>query len=105
MAEVAGIACTIGSMPELGIGTAAEMHLAVAMPELLGPSDVCGVLYNAEGLIQERLPISDGLAGAPEGMGLGVTLDETRLTALSEGSQKEEGEGSRGQRKWEATHA
>jgi muconate cycloisomerase len=83
MAETAGIACTIGSMPELGIGTAAQMHLAVAMPELLGPSDVCGVLYNAESLILETLPIRDGLAGVPSGPGLGVTLDEARLAALT----------------------
>jgi L-alanine-DL-glutamate epimerase-like enolase superfamily enzyme len=83
MAEVAGIACTIGSMPELGIGTAAQMHLAVAMPELLGPSDVCGVLYNAESLIIGTLPIYDGLAGVPAGPGLGVVLDEARLAALS----------------------
>jgi muconate cycloisomerase len=83
MAEVAGIACTIGSMPELGIGTAAQMHLAAAMPELLGPADVCGVLYNAESLILETLPIKDGLAGVPSGPGLGVTLDEARLAALT----------------------
>jgi L-Ala-D/L-Glu epimerase / N-acetyl-D-glutamate racemase len=83
MAEMAGIQCTIGSMPELGIGTAAQMHLAVAMPELLGPSDVCGVLYNAENLIMESLPIGDGVAGVPAGPGLGVTLDEKRLAALT----------------------
>ena len=82
MAETAGIACTIGSMPELGIGTAAEMHLAVAMPELLGPSDVCGVLYNRETLIEETLPIENGLAGAPGRPGLGVTLDRARMHAL-----------------------
>jgi L-alanine-DL-glutamate epimerase-like enolase superfamily enzyme len=86
MAEAAGIICTIGSMPELGIGTAAQMHLGVAMPELLGPADVCGVLYNAESLIKETLPIRDGLAGAPTGPGLGVTLDEARLAALSKAS-------------------
>lgn len=83
MAEAAGIVCTIGSMPELGIGTAAQMHLGVAMPELLGPADVCGVLYNAESLIKETLPIKDGLAGAPDRPGLGVTLDEARLAALT----------------------
>jgi L-alanine-DL-glutamate epimerase-like enolase superfamily enzyme len=83
MAEMAGIQCTIGSMPELGIGTAAQMHLAVAMPELLGPSDVCGILYNAESLIMEPLPIGDGVAGVPAGPGLGVTLDEKRLAALT----------------------
>jgi hypothetical protein len=59
------------------------MHLAVAMPELLAPSDVCGVLYNAESLIMETLPITDGLAGAPSGPGLGVTLDEARLAAIT----------------------
>jgi muconate cycloisomerase len=83
LAEAAGIACTIGAMPELGIGTAAQMHLAVAMPELLGPSDVCGVLYNAESLITETLPIENGRAGAPDGPGLGVTLDRTRMRALT----------------------
>jgi L-alanine-DL-glutamate epimerase-like enolase superfamily enzyme len=83
MAEAAGIACTIGSMPELGIGTAAQMHLAVAVPELLGPSDVCGALYNAESLIEEELPIGNGLAGVPPGPGLGITLDKARLMELT----------------------
>jgi L-alanine-DL-glutamate epimerase-like enolase superfamily enzyme len=86
MAEAAGVLCTIGSMPELGIGTAAQMHLGVAMPELLGPADVCGALYNAESLIKEELPINEGLAGAPEGPGLGVTLDDVRLAALASAS-------------------
>jgi L-alanine-DL-glutamate epimerase-like enolase superfamily enzyme len=84
MAGHAGIGCTIGSMPELGIGTAAAMHLAVAMPELLEPADVCGVLYNKETLIEEALPIEDGRAGAPDRPGLGVTLDRARLRILQE---------------------
>jgi muconate cycloisomerase len=83
LAEAAGIACTIGAMPELGIGTAAHMHLAVAMPELLGPSDVCGALYNAETLITETLPIANGHAGAPDRPGLGVTLDRARFEMLT----------------------
>jgi muconate cycloisomerase len=69
-------------MPELGIGTAAEMHLAVAMPELTAPTDVAGVLYNAESLITETLPIENGHAGAPDRPGLGVTLDRVRMRAL-----------------------
>jgi muconate cycloisomerase len=81
LAEHAGVACTIGSMPELGIGTAAEMHLAAAMPELLGPADVCGVLYNKESQITEKLPIENGRAGAPDRPGLGVTLDRDRMRA------------------------
>ena len=88
MAESAGVQCTIGSMPELRIGTAAAMHLAVSVPELMGPADVCGVLYDAETLIRETLPIQDGMAGAPEGPGLGVTLDEERLVALTATQEK-----------------
>jgi L-alanine-DL-glutamate epimerase-like enolase superfamily enzyme len=83
MAEMAGVQCTIGSMPELGIGTAAAMHLAVSVPDLLGPSDVCGVLYNSETFIHETLPIGEGLARVPDGPGLGVSLDDERLAALS----------------------
>ncbi len=92
MAEAAGIVCTIGSMPELGIGTAAQMHLAVAMPHLLGPSDVCGVVYNAETLINEILPIGEGLAGIPLGPGLGVSLDEARFEALARQHEVQKGE-------------
>jgi L-alanine-DL-glutamate epimerase-like enolase superfamily enzyme len=83
MAQAAGLECTIGSMPELGIGTAAAMHLAVSVPDLLGPSDVCGALYNAETLILETLPIANGFADAPNAPGLGVTLDGERFAALN----------------------
>jgi L-alanine-DL-glutamate epimerase-like enolase superfamily enzyme len=89
LAEMNGIACTIGSMPELGIGTAAEMHLAAAMPELTGPADVSGVLYNAQTLITERLPIKNGSAGAPDRPGLGVTLDRARMLVLMDAEPPE----------------
>jgi len=83
MAHAAGVPCTIGSMPELGIGTAAATHLAVAAPALLDPSDVCGVLYNAESLVRETFDIADGCIRPPRAAGLGVTLDEARLAALT----------------------
>lgn len=82
MAEAAGLVCTIGSMPELGIGTAACAHLGVAVPALCEPADVCGFLYHAESLIKERWDVRDGCITAPDGPGLGVTLDETRLAAV-----------------------
>ncbi|MBI3455055.1 MAG: dipeptide epimerase [Candidatus Rokubacteria bacterium] len=82
MAESAGLQCTIGSMPELGIGTAACAHLGAAVRTLSEPADVCGFLYYAESLIRERWEVSDGTIAPPEGPGLGVTLDEDRLAAL-----------------------
>ena len=75
MGEQAGLACMIGSMPELGIGTAAQIHLGIAMPNLDLDSDTCGSLYQEEDLLASPLRLEGGFAYAPEGPGLGVELD------------------------------
>jgi L-alanine-DL-glutamate epimerase-like enolase superfamily enzyme len=89
LAEIAGVPCTIGSMPELGIGTAACAHLAAAVTHLCDPSDVCGALYHAESLVHESLDIRDGRLILASGPGLGVTLDEERLGAVRIDGAKE----------------
>ncbi len=75
LCEAAGMPCMIGSMPEFGIGTAAQIHLGVAMTNLGPDSDTCGVLYHAEDLLTHPLRIEDGYAYPPEGPGLGVEVD------------------------------
>ncbi len=75
MCEAAAIPCMIGSMPEFGIGTAAQIHLGVAMPNLGPDSDTCGVLYHEEDLLVRPLRIEDGFAYPPEGPGLGIEID------------------------------
>jgi L-Ala-D/L-Glu epimerase / N-acetyl-D-glutamate racemase len=75
MCEAAGIPCMIGSMPEFGIGTAAQIHLGVAMTNLGPDSDTCGVLYHAEDLLTAPLRIENGFSYPPEGPGLGVEID------------------------------
>jgi L-alanine-DL-glutamate epimerase-like enolase superfamily enzyme len=46
MCEAAGISCLIGSMPELGVGTAAQIHLAVSSTNIgKHDCDTCGALY------------------------------------------------------------
>lgn len=75
MCEAAGIPCMIGSMPEFGIGTAAQIHLGVAMTNLGPDSDACGVLYHAEDLLAKPLKIENGFSYPPEGPGLGVEID------------------------------
>lgn len=79
MCEAAGIPCMIGSMPEFGIGTAAQIHLGVAMTNLGPDSDTCGVLYHAEDLLVRQLRIEDGFAYPPDGPGLGVDVDMSVL--------------------------
>jgi muconate cycloisomerase len=75
MCEAAGMPCMIGSMPEFGIGTAAQIHLGVAMTNLGPDSDTCGVLYHAEDLLTRPLRIENGFSYPPEGPGLGVEID------------------------------
>ena len=75
MCEAAGMPCMIGSMPEFGIGTAAQIHLGVAMTNLGPDSDACGVLYHAEDLLTGPLKIENGFSYPPEGPGLGVEID------------------------------
>jgi len=75
MCEAAGMPCMIGSMPEFGIGTAAQIHLGVAMNNLGPDSDTCGVLYHQEDLLAKPLRIENGFAYPPEGPGLGVEVD------------------------------
>ena len=75
MCEAASIPCMIGSMPELGIGTAAQIHLGLAMTNLAYDSDCCGAIYHEEDLLTEALAIKDGYAYPPSGPGLGVEVD------------------------------
>jgi L-alanine-DL-glutamate epimerase-like enolase superfamily enzyme len=79
MCEAASIPCMIGSMPEFGIGTAAQIHLGVAMTNLGPDSDTCGVLYHAEDLLKTPLRIENGYSYPPEGPGLGVEIDMSIL--------------------------
>lgn len=75
MCEAANMPCMIGSMPEFGIGTAAQIHLGVAMTNLGPDSDACGVLYHQEDLLKNPLRIENGFSYPPEGPGLGVEID------------------------------
>jgi len=75
MCETAGLPCMIGSMPELGLGTAAQIHLGTAMTNLGLDSDACGVVYQQADLLKTPLRIEKGFAYPPSGPGLGVEID------------------------------
>ncbi len=77
--EAAGLPALIGSQCELGIGTAAMAHLAVAMPNLAYESDITGQLRYPVDIICERLDYAHGSIRPPDAPGLGVTIDEEIL--------------------------
>ncbi|HKA07493.1 MAG TPA: enolase C-terminal domain-like protein [Gemmataceae bacterium] len=82
VAKAAGLRCAIGSNLELGIGTAAMLHVAAAMPEIDSdcyPADTIGPFYHEGDLITKPLDLGPPHAKVPEGPGLGVEVDEGQL--------------------------
>lgn len=79
MCEVAHMSCAIGSMPEFGWATAAQAHVGVTAVALDHPSDVAGVLYQEDDLIEDPLEIRHGVIIPPSGPGLGVRPDWNKI--------------------------
>ncbi len=82
LAKAAGIVCSMGSNLELGIATAAMLHIGIAEPAIDSeryPGDILGPLYHQADLLTEPLALGPAAARVPERPGLGVELDEEQL--------------------------
>jgi len=81
-AEAAGIKCTIGSNLELGVGSAAMIHLACGAPQIDAdayPCDIIGPLFYDDDILSEPLPIVGGSARLHDRPGLGVELNDAKV--------------------------
>src|ERR1041385_7695451 len=79
VAEGAGITCTIGSNLELGIASAAMIHLGMSTTGIGAEEFLCDILspfYYDDMLLAEPLPIAAGEARPTDKTGLGVELDD-----------------------------
>ena len=74
LAAAAGVPVLLGSTVELGIGTAAAVHLGVATKAVCSPSDLVGPGLLASDVVAPRLTYQQGCLHAPSGPGLGVEL-------------------------------
>jgi muconate cycloisomerase len=82
VAQSAGIACHVGSNLELGIGSAAMLHLACAVGAIDSatyPADILGPHYHEADLLTRPLELNPDGARVPDGPGLGVELDLEQL--------------------------
>jgi len=82
IAEAAGLSCTLGSNLELGVASAAMIHVAMATPGISAedfPCDILTPFYYENDMLQEPLPIRGGEARPLERPGLGVELDDDQL--------------------------
>jgi L-alanine-DL-glutamate epimerase-like enolase superfamily enzyme len=81
-AESVGIACTLGSNLELGVGSAAMAHLAVAARGIRAeeyPCDIIGPFFYEGDIVRELLPLRPGEARITNAPGLGVELDPAKV--------------------------
>ena len=63
-------------MPELGVATAAQIHLALAATNIKHDCDTCGSLYFDRDFLVTPLDFTDAVAKPPPGpTGLGVEVD------------------------------
>jgi L-alanine-DL-glutamate epimerase-like enolase superfamily enzyme len=81
-AHSAHIKCTIGSNLELGVGSAAMIHLALSAPGIdaeMYPCDIIGPLFYEDDVLAEPLLISGGSAQVHDRPGLGVDLNDDKV--------------------------
>jgi L-alanine-DL-glutamate epimerase-like enolase superfamily enzyme len=81
-AASAGIKCTVGSNLELGVGSAAMVHLAIATRGITAeefPCDIIGPFFYEDDIVRTPLPIKGGEARPNSSPGLGVELDEEKI--------------------------
>ena len=74
IAESGGIPVLLGSTVELGIGTAAALHLGIASKGVTVASDLVGPGLLAGDVVAPRLDYQQGHLPAPQGLGLGIDL-------------------------------
>ncbi|MBD8005185.1 muconate/chloromuconate family cycloisomerase [Bacillus norwichensis] len=79
IAQAAGISCFGGTSLESSIGTAACVHTYASIPNLDYGSELFGPDWLADDPVKNPLTIKDGSILVPDGPGLGVELDETKV--------------------------
>jgi len=74
-ADAANLTCWHGSALDLGIYTAAQLHLAAVTPNCQLPGDQIGPWLRQSHLLKHDFVIRDGGVAVPNGPGLGVDVD------------------------------
>jgi L-alanine-DL-glutamate epimerase-like enolase superfamily enzyme len=74
LATAFGLGTILGSNGELGIGAAAQLHVACALPKLTTdiPNDIIGALYYTEDILETPLDSNGRRVKLGDGVGLGV---------------------------------
>ncbi len=89
IAESAGIFCFGGTSLESSIGTAAALNALASIPNLDFGSEFFGPMWLADDPVKAPLIIRDGFIKVPDKPGLGVELDENKVSKYRRKKQGE----------------
>jgi muconate cycloisomerase len=80
VADAAGLSCNMGSEHPAGIGTAAMAHCWASTPEIIDSIGYGSPLERfQDDILKEPLHFENGEVHLPQGIGLGVEVDEEKL--------------------------
>ena len=79
-AEAAGIRCVVGHGFGLGINTMAEVMCAATSNNVINGLECVGPLKTSDDIVTHKLDLTAGSITLPAGPGLGVVLDESKLS-------------------------
>jgi len=82
VAEAGGVECVVGTTQELNIGTAAQAHLIASTVNIHYPCDPAGPLFYEKDVTKTGVKFESGDLIVPEGVGLGLEIDEEKLEEL-----------------------
>jgi L-alanine-DL-glutamate epimerase-like enolase superfamily enzyme len=82
VAAASSLRVLVGSVLELGVATAAGMHLAASLPSLVFPSYLIGPIKYERDVTAAPLVVRDGQVPVPTGPGLGIEVDTEVVAAL-----------------------
>ena len=82
LAEAAGIPAIMHCGHDLGLKTAAMLHICSALPAYNMPND-CTYYGLSDDILEDFIPIDRGTMTAPELPGLGVVVDEAKVRKYS----------------------
>lgn len=81
-AYTSGLGIAVGSVAELGIATAAGLHLAAALPDLSYPSYLTGYKRYARQITEPWSVKPGGYVDVPDEPGLGIAIDEEAIKEM-----------------------
>jgi L-alanine-DL-glutamate epimerase-like enolase superfamily enzyme len=79
LAEIAGIACLMGTQGETGVGTLASAQFGAARNNVSYPSEISFFLCLKDDLLAEPIVFKDGVIQLPKNPGNGAILDEKKI--------------------------